>query len=275
VSGNGAESATPAGGLADEVAARDWYHTIELAPGVVTPGWFDTRKVAPKLPWPSLEGLRCLDVGTFDGFWAFEMERRGASEVVAVDILDPNQWDWPALSEDALTDVLGKRKGAGEGFEIAKAALGSGVERHELSIYDLDPEKVGTFDFVYVGSLLLHLRDPVRGLEAVRSVCTGQLLAVDAIDVGLTIRQPKQPVAHLDGVGRPWWWKPNLAAMRHMVTVAGFRVDRSPPPFVMPPGAGHPHPPMSRKLVTNRAGRELALASRLGDPHAAVLATPR
>ena len=170
---------------------------------------------------------------------------------------------------------MGKRKGAGEGFEVAKAALGSSVERHELSIYDLEPEKVGTFDFVYVGSLLLHLRDPVRGLEAVRSVCTGQLLAVDAIDVGLDHQAADAARRPSRRGGRPWWWKPNLAALRHMVSVAGFRVDRSPPPFVMPPGPGHPHPPMSRRLVANRAGRELALASRLGDPHAAVLASPR
>ena len=74
--------------------ARQWYHTIELAPGVVTPGWFDTRPVSAKIPMPpSLAGKRCLDVGTFDGFWAFEMERRGAAETVGIDVLDPMQWD--------------------------------------------------------------------------------------------------------------------------------------------------------------------------------------
>ena len=57
---------------------------------MVTPGWFDTRAVAPKLPFPERStGKRCLDIGTFDGFWAFEMERRGADEVLAIDLLDP------------------------------------------------------------------------------------------------------------------------------------------------------------------------------------------
>ena len=42
-------------------------------------GWFDTRAVGPRSRCPtSLAGKRCLDVGTWDGFWAFEMERRGA-----------------------------------------------------------------------------------------------------------------------------------------------------------------------------------------------------
>ena len=55
-----------------DVAEQEWYHTLELAPGVVTPGWFDTREVPQRLPIPaSLAGRRCLDVGTFDGFWAF------------------------------------------------------------------------------------------------------------------------------------------------------------------------------------------------------------
>ena len=79
----------PGDELHGQVADVQWYHSLELAPGVVTPGWFDLRPMAAKLPWPTLTGLRCLDVGTFDGFWAFEMERRGAREVVAIDLLDP------------------------------------------------------------------------------------------------------------------------------------------------------------------------------------------
>src|SRR5215207_2037934 len=76
---------------------REWYHSIELAPGAVTPGWFDTRSIVRKLPFPaSLEGRRCLDVATFDGFWAFEMERRGAAQTIGIDVLDPLRWDWPA-----------------------------------------------------------------------------------------------------------------------------------------------------------------------------------
>src|SRR5207302_8951216 len=129
----------------------------ELAPGVTTPGWFDTRPVTDKCGFPeSLAGRRCLDVGTFDGFWAFELERRGATEVVAIDILDPRQWDWPVNAEAETLEALARRKGRGEGFEVARQALSSSVKRLELSVYDLDPATVGQFDFVYVGSLLLH-----------------------------------------------------------------------------------------------------------------------
>src|SRR5690242_21863414 len=116
--------------LRAEIEAHQWYHTMELAPGIETPGWHDTRPVVSQVPFPaSLEGKRCLDVGTFDGFWAFEMERRGAAEVVAIDILDPEEWDWPVGSDDAVHEAIGKRKGNGRGFEIARAALGSSVRR--------------------------------------------------------------------------------------------------------------------------------------------------
>ena len=72
-----------------------WYHTFEVAPGVTTPGWFDLRPIVAKLPWPDVRGKRCLDLGTYDGFLAFEMERRGAHEVVAADVADHELWDWP------------------------------------------------------------------------------------------------------------------------------------------------------------------------------------
>ena len=135
--------------LAGEVAALEWYHTIELAPGVETPGWHDTRPIVDAVPFPpSLEGKRCLDVGTFDGFWAFEMERRGAAEVIAIDILDPDQWDWPIGSSRRTVEEIGQRKAEGRGFEIARRALGSSVQRLERSVYDVDEDEVGRFDLI-------------------------------------------------------------------------------------------------------------------------------
>ena len=253
---------------------REWYHTIELAPGIVTPGWFDTRAVANRLPFPpSLDGKRCLDVATFDGFWAFEMERRGAAETVAIDVLDPRRWDWPVNSESAVMAAIGQRQ-PGSGFEIAREALGSSVERRETSVYDLNPDEFGTFDFVYVGSLLIHLRDPVGALECVRSVCSGTLLLVDNIDMRLTLRSRRRPLAALDGVGRPWWWRLNLAALRRAAEVAGFRLVQAPQWVWMPPGAAHPRARLSRDLLRSEEARQRLLTSLKGDPHAALLLEP-
>ena len=48
-----------------------------------------------------------------------------------------------------------------------------------VSVYELDPGSIGTFDVVVCGSLLLHLRDPLRALEAIRAVCDGYFLSTN------------------------------------------------------------------------------------------------
>lgn len=254
---------------------RDWYHTIELAPGVVTPGWFDHRSIVGDLPLPnSLVGKRCLDVGTFDGFWAFEMERRGADEVVAVDILDPEGWDWPVNSMPDVVAAIERRKERGRGFRIAQRALGSSVLFRELSVYELDRALIGEFDFVYLGSLLMHLRDPVKALERVRSVCRGRLLLVDNIYLLLSVLMPKRPVAALDGRGRPWWWKLNLACLIRVAENAGFRVVQRPRRIYIPPGKGYPRPGFTFQFLHDQESRHFMLTRLKGDPHAALLAEP-
>jgi tRNA (mo5U34)-methyltransferase len=258
------------------IASRQWYHTLELADGVLTPGWFDHRDIVGRLPMPrSLAGKRCLDVGTFDGFWAFEMERRGASEVVAIDVRGALEWDWPALSEDRVVEALAARQPSGDSFRLAHETLGSAVQRRELSVYDVDPEELGTFDFVYLGSLLIHLRDPVKALERVRSVCGGELLLVDNHEPLLTLLFPRLPLARLDGRGRPWWWQPNAACVIRMVEAAGFELTRPPLRLAMPPGAGQQSPPLRPRTLFSGEGRRALRNARRGDPHVALLARPR
>ena len=64
-----------------------WFHTFALNAehGLYTPGVArDHRYRVPFFP-ESFTGQRVLDVGTFDGFYAFLAERRGAARVVAID----------------------------------------------------------------------------------------------------------------------------------------------------------------------------------------------
>jgi tRNA (mo5U34)-methyltransferase len=261
--------------LRARVDAHEWYHTLELAPGLVTPGWFDTRAVVERIPFPAdLSGKRCMDVGTFDGFWAFEMERRGADEVVAIDVLDPRQWDWPVQHDEATVEAIGRRKAGGDGFLLAHDALGSSVTREELSVYDATPDRIGEFDFVFVGSLLIHLRDPVRAVERARDVCRGSALFLDNIDLALTVAHPRRPVAGLDGRGRPWWWRFNLRALVRVIETGGFAVEGTPRRVYMPPGPGQSRTPLRPRALFSAGAREAALISRVGDPHAAVQARP-
>jgi tRNA (mo5U34)-methyltransferase len=263
---------------------HDWYHTIELAPGVITPGWVDTRAAVPHVPLPqSLAGLRCLDVGTWDGFWAFEMERRSAAEVHGLDVPDPYRWDWPARarireSYDGGKANLDQTKRNGNGFPIAAEALGSKVERHELTVYELSAERLGQFDFVFVGSLLLHLRDPVGALERIRTVVGGEIVFNECFEYVLSKLRPRTPTALLDADDRVWWWQPNLAALNSMIEQAGFEIlDRGEPYFV-PFGPRYPIPQLGPREVLRQLrtakGWEALVMYRRGIPHAAFRCRP-
>jgi hypothetical protein len=207
--------------------------------------------------------------------WAFARERRGAAEVVAIDVLDPMRWDWPHGSDEATIAAIGARMTEGDGFELARSALGSSVTRHERSVYDLEEHDLGRFDLVYLGSLLVHLRDPVRALERIRAVCDGTLVVVDGIDLPLSLRSPRLPLARLDGRGRPWWWYPNLAGLVRLVEAGGFELSLPPRRVFVPAGAGWRPERFNLGALRTREGRYQLLSAWLGDPHGALAARPR
>jgi SAM-dependent methyltransferase len=193
------------------IAGLDWWHTIEVAPGVVTRGSWDLRPTAERMPWPaSLHGLRCLDVGTMDGFWAFELERRGAGEVLAIDLVDPRNPEPP------------------ERFRVAAELLGSRAEYRELDVFDLDPAVLGEFDLIVMGYVLQMVRDPLRALEAVRSVCRGHLVLLDTVSLPLSLLP--SPLARLDARrDGTEWFVFNRRGLVKACTLAGFEVEAATP----------------------------------------------
>jgi tRNA (mo5U34)-methyltransferase len=226
--------------------------------------------------------MRVLDVGTWDGFWAFDMERRGG-EVHAVDVPDPYRWDWPARarireSYDGGKANLETIKRDGNGFPIARDALGSSVERHEMTVYEISPDALGHFDFVFVGSILLHLRDPIGALERIRSVARGEVVINDCIEYVLSKLMRRTPMARLDAEDRVWWWQPNLAALHSMIEQAGFEILERGDPYFVPFGTRYEVPRQAprdvfRRLRSPKGWEELVLYRR-GIAHAAVRCRP-
>ena len=249
-----------------------WYHTLELAPGVETPGWFDLRPIATLMPWPDIAGKRCLDVGPYDGFIAFELERRGASEVIAADISHPSEWDWAPTADPREVEHLVAVAGAdpGGGFETAKRLLGSNVERVEINAYDLTPERLGSFDVVTCGSLLLHLRDPVRALTAIHGVCGGQLLSAEEISLVTTLVSRRRALYELRAGERCQWWIPNPAAHLKLLRAAGFEMMRHSRPYAIPLAPAHPS--FGRRERPLKRLAKQVVARGQGVPHVAVLA---
>jgi tRNA (mo5U34)-methyltransferase len=236
--------------LAERVAEVSWYQSVRLPDGSVTPSEFDTIDELTRIPFPaSLAGKRCLDVGTANGFWAFEMERRGAAEVVAIDLRDTARFDWPGNSTADLRAAWEREFERPSGFAIAHEALGSSVQWRELPVYDLAPDVVGEFDFVFIGSLLLHLRDPIAALAAINRVLRGELLSVDSISPPLTIMHPTQAVARLEAPGRPLWWMLNLRAYRRLFEAAGLDILARGRPFFIRPGKVYNFAPSSRRSI--------------------------
>lgn len=251
---------------------RSWYHTIEFPDGTVTPGFYDTRTNPQYIPWPSqLQGGRCLDVGTFDGFWTFEMEKRGAGELVSLDLADPEKLDWDydhRISGPKMIREWGSERRTG--YQEAHEKLGSKANWINQSVYELDPERNGTFDVVFCGALLQHLRDPVRALEAMRSVCRGALVLAEGLEPKLELFARRVPSARFV-MNSDQWWRANSAGLAGMAKRAGFKIEEVGPRYVTPFGQGSerntPPPRLDSLLARGRGGK--------GVLHRALRATPR
>jgi SAM-dependent methyltransferase len=215
-------------GLRERVASNPaWYHTIDLGSGVTTEGYVDWRGRAAGVLPADLSGKRCLDIGTYDGFWAFEMEKRGGN-VVAIDLDQLTSTEWPPINRARLeADQAAMGLELGRGFRIAYEALGSSVQRVICSVYDLAPEVIGgPVDVAFLGALLLHLREPVRALEAIRGVLApgGTLQVLECVSLRETLRAPRTPVAAFEPLRYDFnWWRPNVAGLLAYLTAAGFQ----------------------------------------------------
>jgi tRNA (mo5U34)-methyltransferase len=195
-----------------------WYHTLELPDGQVTKGMFDLRDQMHHYGLPErMDGMRALDVGTWDGFWAFEMERRGA-EVVALDLDDERDLDWPPRRRPR--EFPDHKRG--RGFEVARELLGSNVERVVCNVYDATPERLGMFDLVFCGSVLIHLRDQLLALERIASVCGGTFISAEEYDRRLQFIPMRVSHYLADRDAAVVFWLPNIRTWKSMLWSAGF-----------------------------------------------------
>jgi tRNA (mo5U34)-methyltransferase len=204
-------------------AYQNWYHRIEVRPGIVTPGVNDSPLNLQMLELPAdCSGLRVLDLGARDGFFSFELERRGA-DVLAIDYMPAER----------------------TGFPIAARLLGSRLVLQQANLYHLTPAEIGTFDLVLFLGLLYHLPDPIRAMRVVRSLCTWRMyletLVID--DAVLMADGSEAALAQIDGRlaaiplmqffpgavchGDPTnYWGPNVRCVEAMLTETEFRVER-------------------------------------------------
>jgi cephalosporin hydroxylase/SAM-dependent methyltransferase len=146
-----------------------FYHSLELPEDGFVAGDWDLREGANDyLGHTPLAGRRVLEIGPASGFLTFHMESRGA-EVVAVELAPGADWD---MVPQAGIDLERFRQEQNEimervrrGFWFAHARLGSAARVHYSSAYEI-PAELGRFDLAVMGSVCLHLRDPLLAVES-------------------------------------------------------------------------------------------------------------
>ena len=147
-----------------------FYHSMDL-PGLgLQAGAWDLRDHYDEyFGGHDFTGERVLDLGTASGALAFEMERRGAREVIGFDLDDGLNYDCRLPVDEAA--LAGRRKTVHRtknGFWLARRALGSHVSVAYGHVRHL-PADLGQFDTVMMGNILQHLQDPIGAvLQAIQ-----------------------------------------------------------------------------------------------------------
>jgi tRNA (mo5U34)-methyltransferase len=190
-----------------ETSTFIWHQGFELAPGVRSPGASPIEWLIAEAKLPAdTTGLSVLDIGATNGATAFELERRGAERVVAVDIYDEHRFGFRALAD----------------------LFGSNAEFVQSSVYELPRVLNETFDLVIFWGVLYHLRHPLLAIDMVRDLTAGTMsletaVAADPSDPGDSLVRFYRG-AEL-GEDPSNWFAPTPAALADWVGSSGFDVE--------------------------------------------------
>jgi tRNA (mo5U34)-methyltransferase len=202
-----------------------WHQRWPLFHEVYTPGVNPVLELCDWAELPrDLTGRRVLDIGPWNGCFSFECERRGAAEVVACGLENPQ------LS----------------GFTRLKDLLGSRVEYVQESVYHLSPERLGRFDVILFFGVLYHLRYPLLAIDRLRTVSRDEVyIETFTTSSRHLLARPLERLGRWLGLGRLFrstplwrqfrafeihphdqsnWFGPNVAAVLEAFASAGFAV---------------------------------------------------
>jgi SAM-dependent methyltransferase len=207
------------GGLEQRIRALGpWFHNLVLDGVATAPDHFlgdypahKFHRFAGALPG-DLTGKTVLDVGCNAGFYAFEMKRRGAAHVVAVDS-DPRY--------------------------LAQARLAAEVLGHDIELRELDVYRVGElgarFDLVIFMGVLYHLRHPLLsdrwpGLETFFAP-GAEILVADSTEAALAaIELPHATLARIGCRARARVFEDHSATQRAAELIALLEASAPSPP---------------------------------------------
>jgi tRNA (mo5U34)-methyltransferase len=97
-------------------------------------------------------GGRALDLGCSEGWFAHRLREWGADEVLGIDIRDTN-----VRRARLIADHYGT----------------TGLRFEQMSVYEVDPADLGTFEVVLCFGLIYHLENPIGALRIARASSAG------------------------------------------------------------------------------------------------------
>ena len=181
-----------------------WYHSMELPTGEVISGHQTLEQQRARLarfPIPAdLTGKTVLDIGARDGWFGFELERRGA-KLTAIDVFENPR------------------------FLAARDLLNSQADYRLVDICDPAVLELGSFDIVLFFGVLYHVKHPLLALEHVCAL-TKDLACLESyvIDAGNLAAKPVMEFYEGEELGGQFdnWVGLNCACLMAMARSAGF-----------------------------------------------------
>jgi len=207
--------------LVEELDSKQWYHRVDVFPGVTTPGPASLQAfLLDQLGPGGFTGKKVLDIGAWTGPYTFEAERRGG-QVTSYDIQDPEK----------------------SGYNLLRKIKGSKAEYVHDSVYNLASHFTDHFDVILFLGVFYHLKNPMLAFENIHAALkTGGVMLFEGavLEYAYTLdpvwaarkdrMQPylEVPLAYYttgDCLGHfSNWYVPNVLCLREWVASAGFDI---------------------------------------------------
>jgi tRNA (mo5U34)-methyltransferase len=197
--------------LQARIDAVQWYHEYDFGNGLRATSRIENVEGVRNI-WCFIEGhldridfsgKSVLEIGTWDGYWSFYAERRGAAPVVATD--------------DATQNWAGAA-----GLRLAHELFKSRVEvREDVPIYELTKLN-RTFDIILCLGVFYHLRDPLYGFAQMRHCCHRDTIVIVEGELGWNGMYPNEARYFYNA-----WLEflPTQTVLEGLLKLAYFRVD--------------------------------------------------
>jgi tRNA (mo5U34)-methyltransferase len=199
--------------LQEIVDSYHWWHSIDLGGGVITSGVKTLALMQSEYKNTfaniDLTGRSVLDIGTWNGGFAFEAWRRGAASVTGLD-----HYTWND------SHFRGK-----ETFKLISDITGANFKLMDRDLDDprLDLSDLGQYDVVLFLGVFYHLKNPLSALREV-SRTAREILVLETHVERFSEDRPAMvfyPGAELGGDSENWWG-PNTACIVELLKLIGF-----------------------------------------------------